>query len=64
LQKIAEKREQIFRENPFNPRLDTHKLHGKLKDFWSFEIDTKNHIMFEFDGADVIFFKIGDHSQY
>ncbi len=64
LQKLAEERERAFRINPFDSRLDTHKLHGRLKEFWSFEIDPKNHIMFEFDGADVIFLKIGDHSEY
>ena len=64
LQKLAEERERMFRANHFDRRLDTHKLHGRLKEFWSFEIDTKNHIMFEFLGADVIFLKIGDHSTY
>lgn len=64
LQKIAEERELIFRENPFDARLDTHKLHGKLGKFWSFEIDDKNHVMFEFDNKDVIFLKIGDHLTY
>lgn len=33
---LAEEREKIFRKNPFNKKLDTHKLHGKLKKFFIF----------------------------
>lgn len=64
IQQRAEEREQIFRANPFDPRLDTHKLHGRLKDQWSFWITGKMRILFEFDGNDVIFLDIGDHSIY
>jgi mRNA-degrading endonuclease YafQ of YafQ-DinJ toxin-antitoxin module len=35
---IAEEREDIFRNNPFDPILQTHKLHSRLKDFWSFSL--------------------------
>jgi len=34
----AEKREKIFRENPFHPLLDTHKLSGKEKECWAFDM--------------------------
>lgn len=34
----AETREIVFRKNLFDPRLKTHKLHGKLKHLWSFSI--------------------------
>jgi len=60
----AEKREQLFRDNPFHAFLNTHKLHGKLKDQWSFSIDNKYRILFEFDGADVIFLDVGAHELY
>lgn len=63
-QRKAEKREEMFRKNPFDPRLDTHKLHGKLKDKWSFSIDWNNRILFEFDNGDVIFLDIGPHHIY
>jgi mRNA-degrading endonuclease YafQ of YafQ-DinJ toxin-antitoxin module len=29
----AEEKEKIFRQDPFGPRLKTHKLTGKLKDY-------------------------------
>jgi len=36
---IAEKKELIFRNNPYEDRLKTHKLQGRLKDFWAFSIN-------------------------
>ena len=38
IQKKAEEKSKIFKENPFSPSLDTHKLHGKLKNQWSFSV--------------------------
>ncbi len=60
----AEAREIIFRENPFDIRLDAHKLHGPLKRQWSFSINRKYRILFEFHGPDVIFLDIGNHELY
>ena len=61
----AEKKEKFFRENPFNPSLDTHKLHGRLREFWSFSIGFKYRIVFEFGEKDVIYFhSVGDHNIY
>jgi len=54
----------MFRNNPFDTRLKTHKLHGKLKDLWSFSIDERYRVLFEFDGDDVIFLDVGDHDMY
>mgnify|MGYP001610202187 CR=1 FL=1 len=64
LKSKAETKEKLFRVNPFHPSLDTHKLHGKLKNQWSFSVDIKYRILFEFDGQDVIFLDIGDHEIY
>ena len=60
----AEQQESLFRAHPFSSQLRTHKLHGKLKNQWSFSIDDKFRILFEFDGSDVIFLDIGDHDLY
>jgi len=32
----AKKKETIFRRNPFDSRLRTHKLHGKEREAWAF----------------------------
>ncbi|MEK7629816.1 MAG: type II toxin-antitoxin system mRNA interferase toxin, RelE/StbE family [Patescibacteria group bacterium] len=62
---IAEKREKIFRENPFNDQLDTHKLHGRLRDFWSFSIGSKYRIIFELGDRGITYFhSVGNHDVY
>jgi len=65
IKKIAEKKEQIFREDPFDPRLKTHKLKGNLKGFLSFSINQKYRIIFEFVSPKTVWFHVvGDHSIY
>jgi len=65
IKRKAEKQEKIFRKNPFDPRLKTHKLSGALKDFWSFLVDQKYRIIFEFANEKTIWFhSVGDHSIY
>ena len=62
---LAEEKENIFRKNPFDSRLDTHKLHGRLKEYWAFSIVDKYRIIFEFAEKDIIWFhSVGDHSIY
>lgn len=64
---LAEKvieRTLIFNKDPFDPRLDTHKLHGKLKNQWSFSVDKKCRILLEFDKTDAVFLDVGDHDLY
>lgn len=60
----AELKEGLFRKNPFNPQLRTHKLHGKLKNLWSFSVDNKVRVLFRFEREDIIFLDIGDHDLY
>lgn len=64
IQERAEERVGMFRANPFDSRLDTHKLHGRLSGQWSFWITGKIRILFEFDGKDAIFLDIGGHDIY
>lgn len=61
----AEGKEKIFRKNPFDPVLDTHKLHGRFKEFWSFSIGYKHRIIFEFGENNIIYFhSVGNHDIY
>jgi len=63
----AKAKEEIFRNNPFDSRLETHKLHGKYKNYWTFSIDNSYRIMFKFlksDGGEVAFINIGTHEIY
>lgn len=65
IKKQAEKQETIFRQNPFDPRLKTHRLIGNLKNFWSFSIDYKTRIIFEFESENTVWFhSVGSHDIY
>ena len=37
---------ELFIESPFNPKLKTHKLSGKLKGLWSFYVDYDFRVVF------------------
>lgn len=61
----AERQEKIFRQNPFDSRLKTHKLSGKLQEFWSFSVDYQHRIIFELIDAHTIWFhSVGAHQIY
>lgn len=63
--KFLEKQEKIFIENPFDPRLKTHKLKGALKDSYSFSVSYHWRIVFHFEDKNgVIFDTIGTHEIY
>jgi len=67
LQRLADERVALFRRDPFDQRLDTHALHGKLKKQWSFSVDQRYRILFEFldkQKKEVVFLDIGNHSIY
>ncbi|MBI4118888.1 MAG: type II toxin-antitoxin system mRNA interferase toxin, RelE/StbE family [Parcubacteria group bacterium] len=61
----ALEREEIFRTDPFDSRLDTHKLHGQYKNYWSFTVAGPYRIMFAFSGKNTLdFINIGTHEIY
>ena len=61
----AQAKEAIFRADPFDPRLNTHKLHGKDKEAWAFSVTDKYRIKFTFQNGDkVLFLEIGTHDIY
>ena len=65
IKKLAEERERVFRGDPFDRALETHKLHGRFKEYWAFSIDEIYRIIFEFVKKDIVWFhSVGDHSIY
>lgn len=66
IKNVAEQQETLFRKNPFNPKLKTHKLKGKLSGFLSFSIGYKYRIIFEFsENKKIVYFHaVGDHNIY
>lgn len=62
---LAEKQEKIFRRDPFDPKLKTHYLTGKLKGYLAFSVDYKHRIIFEFVEKDIVWFhSVGTHDIY
>lgn len=65
IKKKADRRISIFLQDPFDKRLDTHKLHGKLQNFWAFSVDDKYRVVFGFaSNEQVVFLDIDDHDLY
>ena len=66
IKNIAQEQEEIFRKDPFDPKLKTHKLKGRLNGFLSFSIGYRYRIIFEFlkDKRMVYFHSVGDHDIY
>jgi addiction module RelE/StbE family toxin len=57
-------RVEAFKNNPFDPKLRTHKLSGKLKDLWSFSIEYDLKVIFHFvDNQQALFIDIGTHKE-
>ncbi|MDO8521154.1 MAG: type II toxin-antitoxin system mRNA interferase toxin, RelE/StbE family [bacterium] len=65
IKREAEKKEEIFRSNPFDGKLRTHKLHGAYARFWAFSVTNTYRIMFEFSKeSKVTFVDIDTHELY
>ncbi len=61
----AIERELLFRDNPFDPKLKTHKLHGKYRRYWAFSVTNTYRIMFDFiTEHSVAFIDIDTHDLY
>ncbi|HEY9851682.1 MAG TPA: type II toxin-antitoxin system YafQ family toxin [Leptolyngbyaceae cyanobacterium] len=62
-EKFWQKLEQ-FTVDPYEPSLKTHKLSGKLKEFWSFSVDYDERILFYFtEDEKAVFVDIGSHDE-
>lgn len=56
---------ETFCENPFDARLKTHKLTGKLAGLWALSVDTDCRVVFKFlkDKNEVLLIDIGSHEE-
>ena len=58
------KRVAMFKENPHDARLRTHKLSGDLQEFWSFSVEYDARVVFQFVGSKrAVFEDIGSHDE-
>ncbi len=59
-------RMDLFMNDPFDPRLRTHKLSGKLKNLWSFTIENDVRVVFFFTDdkpKKTVFVDLGSHNE-
>jgi len=62
---LAEKREEVFKKDPFDHRLKTHKLSGKWGRYFAFSVNFSYRIIFDFKNDKVArFYEIGTHDIY
>ena len=55
---------ELFSKEPFNPRLRTHKLTGKLEGLLAFSVAFDCRVIFKFiDKNEVLLVDIGDHDE-
>ncbi len=65
VQQLAKEKDAIFRANPFDPRLRTHKLKGELTGAWSYSVNYQYRVLFRFlTGDEVLYYDIGTHEVY
>ncbi|MBF8280949.1 MAG: Plasmid stabilization system [Candidatus Magasanikbacteria bacterium] len=63
---LFKKKEGVFRQDPFDYSLRTHKLHGKFEGLLAFWIDYQHRVIFEIfsEGHVCWFHDIGAHDVY
>lgn len=55
---------EIFEKDPFNSRLRTHKLTGKLEGLWAFSVNFDCRIIFKFlSKTEALLIDIGGHDE-
>ena len=65
IQETFHHKDRLFRQNPFAPSLNTHRLKGGLKDLRAYSINRSYRVLFEFvDSQTVIYFDVGTHEIY
>ena len=65
IQKLAKKKDKLFRQDAFHASLETHKLGGDLKDTWAYSVNKHYRVHFYFiDDHSVMYVSIGTHEIY
>lgn len=58
------KRAEMFKSNPHDARLRTHKLSGDLQEYWSFSIEYDVRVVFQFATQNrAVFQDVGTHDE-
>ena len=55
---------EVFCRNPYDAKLKTHKLTGKLKDLWAFSVSHDCRVIFKMiDSSTALLVDIGSHEE-
>ena len=55
---------EVFRQDPFDPRLKTHRLAGKLERYWAFSVAYDCRVIFRFLSDErAVLADIGSHEE-
>jgi proteic killer suppression protein len=62
---LTEEKIEIFKRDPFDVRLKTHKLHGREKERRAFSVNQTYRVKFALlDNGEAVFVEIGTHDIY
>ena len=65
IQELAKRKDKIFKKNPFDPILHTHKLKGELSGAWSYSVNYEYRVLFRFiKSNEVLYYDIDTHEVY
>ncbi len=64
IQDAVDKKDALFRRDPFTASLRTHKLRGPLQGLWSFSVNREYRVLFEFVKDGALFLDVGTHEIY
>lgn len=60
----AEQKGDMFAQNVHDPRLETHKLHGKDRECWAYSIDQNYRVKFIFkEDGNILYINVGTHDE-
>jgi addiction module RelE/StbE family toxin len=56
---------ELLKDKKNHSSLKVHKLHGKLRGFWSFSVTYKVRVVFQFESEnEIVLLAVGDHDVY
>jgi len=65
LQKEVKEKIELFRDTKNHKILKVHKLHGRMKGSYSFSVNYRYRIVFEYESKNcAILMNVGDHDMY
>lgn len=65
IKEALEVKTKVFQKDPYDPRLRTHKLHGREREAWAFSVTWSYRVKFVFLSDDRAYFiAIGTHGIY